>query len=176
MLILAIVTIAFILLYIGFIIYTSSLSTKYAVISAISSTIFKGDRGNVRISTAIINDTENPENRQVGLAVLGTKTESQLSASELITDDLVLPLTQAEVLGIIEILKMGSPLIFTLGDKKEFKMVMDEHPDKAKILFNTSALLRQVYVVNVSKNDIERLMTGFESLLQDPVLQKPLSK
>ena len=176
MTLLAIVTLSCILIYIGFLLYTSSLSTKYSVISAISATLFKSSRGDVRISTVIINDTKNAEDRQAGLAILGSKTVNTINDLDLVTNDLILPLTQLEILSVINILKVGAPLIFTLGDKKEFKMVMDEHPDKAKILFNTSALFRQVYVVNVSKSDIEQLITGFELLLKDPVLQTSPSK
>lgn len=171
--ILASIVIGCLIFVFGFQALTLIFSNHYSILRKVSSTFLGDDLTNIKISTAILYDSETSNNRFTGLIVTGNKVVPSAQSNPAPKDvnhELIIPVSRQDIVDSINMLRNGEPLEISLGKKKEMKITLSEDSNFMKFVFNKSFLFRQGYLVKTPIGSMNELISGFEELLEEESL------
>lgn len=156
---LAIAVGCFVLVYIGFLVFTSKSHNKSYVLEKINTVNFGSPRQGAKISTVILSNDDGA--KEAGLFVAGFDYVRRHAVDNTET----FPLTIADVNTAVTTLRKGSPFTLNLGTKGQFKLKVTPSSELALLTVRNNAVLKNSFRIEFDDAKAKELLAAFENLI-----------
>jgi hypothetical protein len=149
----------FVLVYIGFLVFTSTSNNKSFVLEKINTVNFGTPRQGAKISTVVLSNDAGA--KEAGLFVAGFDYLRQHAIDNIET----FPLTISDVNSAIAVLKKGSPFTLNLGTKDQFTLKVTPASTLALLTVRNNVILKNSFRIEFDDAKLEELLMLFENLI-----------
>ena len=149
----------FVLVYIGFLVFTSTSNNKSFVLEKINTVNFGSPRQGAKISTVVLSNNDGV--KEAGLFVAGFDYVRKHATDNTET----FPLTISDVNAAIAVLKQGSPFTLNLGTKNQFRLKVTPSSQLALLTVRNNAILKSSFRIEFNDEKLNELLSAFENLI-----------